>query len=219
MRLYHFTSAKYGLEAIRKRRLKVAEILELNDPFEFLGPVVDTPEDRRALQKWKKQLAISFGIICMSDNWRHPLLWGHYAEKHKGVALGFDVLNPELFQPVRYVERRKTVDDYGVAALSAFGEAEMRTTLYEKFSAWQYEAEYRAYVKLDQKDPKLGLYFMDFVPVLKLAEVIVGSRSDLKRRDVQDALGDYVEHVDAFMSRPAFRSYNVVRQKNDRMWK
>jgi hypothetical protein len=36
MRVYHFTKAVHGLEAIRRRRLKIARISELNDPFEFL---------------------------------------------------------------------------------------------------------------------------------------------------------------------------------------
>ena len=37
MRLYHFLNAEYGLLNIRHRRLKIARINELNDPFEFLG--------------------------------------------------------------------------------------------------------------------------------------------------------------------------------------
>lgn len=37
MRLYHFTSQKFGLLALKDRRLKIARINELNDPFEFLG--------------------------------------------------------------------------------------------------------------------------------------------------------------------------------------
>ena len=34
---YYFTSTKYALEAIKKRRLKAAELDKTNDPYELLG--------------------------------------------------------------------------------------------------------------------------------------------------------------------------------------
>ncbi len=37
MRLYHFTTARYALEAIRDQRLKVARIASLNDPFDVMA--------------------------------------------------------------------------------------------------------------------------------------------------------------------------------------
>ena len=37
MHVYKFLNAKYALEALEKRRLKIARINELNDPFELLG--------------------------------------------------------------------------------------------------------------------------------------------------------------------------------------
>ena len=43
MHVYHFLCAKFGLEALRKRRLRVSRIMDLNDPFEFLG--VDLSEN------------------------------------------------------------------------------------------------------------------------------------------------------------------------------
>jgi hypothetical protein len=43
MRLYHFLNAEYGLLNIRHRRLKIARINELNDPFEFLGVATRAP--------------------------------------------------------------------------------------------------------------------------------------------------------------------------------
>ena len=37
MRLYHFINKKYGLESLSLKRLKIAQIDKLNDPFELLG--------------------------------------------------------------------------------------------------------------------------------------------------------------------------------------
>jgi hypothetical protein len=46
MRVFHFVPAKHGLSDIRHRRLKIATLRELNDPFEFLG--VDLRDQRSA---------------------------------------------------------------------------------------------------------------------------------------------------------------------------
>ena len=37
MLVYHFINKEYGIEDLRKRRLKIATLNELNDPFEFFG--------------------------------------------------------------------------------------------------------------------------------------------------------------------------------------
>jgi len=34
-RLYHFTAAKYAFDNLRNRRLKIAQLDDLNDPFEL----------------------------------------------------------------------------------------------------------------------------------------------------------------------------------------
>ncbi|MGH9611570.1 MAG: hypothetical protein ACRD4P_00670 [Bryobacteraceae bacterium] len=34
---FHFICEKYGLDDIKNRRLKISQIQDLNDPFEFLG--------------------------------------------------------------------------------------------------------------------------------------------------------------------------------------
>jgi len=36
MRLFYFVPANYGIENLIKRRLKLARLNDLNDPFEFL---------------------------------------------------------------------------------------------------------------------------------------------------------------------------------------
>lgn len=37
MRVYHFVNAEFGLDDIRRRRLKIATLNDLNDPFELFG--------------------------------------------------------------------------------------------------------------------------------------------------------------------------------------
>lgn len=51
MRVYKFYPAKWGLEALLKRRLKVSPIDELNDPFEYLS--LDLGD--KNVRAWAKQ--------------------------------------------------------------------------------------------------------------------------------------------------------------------
>ena len=111
MRLYHFISKKYGLESLDLKRLKIAQIDQLNDPFEFLGIELSNPEYRDLFNQLKQDLSEDFGILCFCENYHNPALWAHYAEKHKGLCLGFDVRS-EFCSKVRYSKTRLSVDEF-----------------------------------------------------------------------------------------------------------
>lgn len=110
MLVYHFLDSHYGLENIGNRHLKISRIMELNDPFEFLSVDLTDRECRRALKKTKKELSKTKGILCFSKTWKNPVLWGHYADKHKGICLGFEVDN-SILGKVNYVDSRPPCPD------------------------------------------------------------------------------------------------------------
>ena len=110
MRLYHFIDEKYGLEDLREKHLKVARISDLNDPTEFLAAELSTEEFRHAMESMKESLSNDYGILCFSENWKSLVQWAHYANKHKGLCLGFDI--PDHFlSKVDYVESRLSADE------------------------------------------------------------------------------------------------------------
>lgn len=209
MRAYYFTNAVHGLAAVRDRRLKVARLHELNDPFEFLGVELSDPEFRHALTGTKRQLSNGNGLLCFSKSWRHPMLWAHYADKHRGVSLGFHV-NGEKLEHVSYVNSRFP------KPVNPESEAFVRKLLYTKFAHWSYEDEYRLYVSLN--DQENGLYFVPFSEELTLRQVIVGSESAVTRAEISRALGTLANEVEQFKARPAFKSFKIVRQKDERLW-
>ena len=90
MRVYHFIDEQFGLENIKRRRLKIARIGELNDPFEFIARAEDKLE-RAALRSTKEAQTKSTGLLCFSKSWKNPVQWSHYADRHRGFCLGFDV--------------------------------------------------------------------------------------------------------------------------------
>lgn len=106
MRVYHFTTAEFGLKILQEKRLKISHILKLNDPFEFSSLIESHDfEFRNAVETGKQGIAEIAGIICFSANWKNPVQWAHYADKHTGLCLGFDIPDEHL-EKILYVKER-----------------------------------------------------------------------------------------------------------------
>ena len=69
MRIYHFLPAVHALEDIQKKRIKISEIDQLNDPFELWCVSQENKRFRPALRKYKKDMGERFGLICFSKGW------------------------------------------------------------------------------------------------------------------------------------------------------
>lgn len=217
MRLYYFTTERFGLEAIRDNRIKIARINELNDPFEFLGLALGR-DDRKVMNKWKSSIDSRYGLICMSQDWQHPLLWGHYAEKHHGLCLGFDIAENGTFTKVEYHDERPTLKDLGHSSLAKLNEDDMKKLLFMKFRSWQYESEHRSFCELKDKDPVNDIYFLPFSNEIKLTHVIVGERSSVTRAKLAGVLGDRAATVISFKARVGFRRFEVVENRLKKAW-
>ncbi|MBY2984863.1 DUF2971 domain-containing protein [Rhizobium leguminosarum] len=217
MRLYRFMSAENGLRSIRDRRLRIGRIEELNDDFEFVGIALKLKEERVAFRQMRKHLNEANGILCMSEAWESPLMWAHYGDSHKGMALGFDVPD-EAFYKVDYVKERPTLASMGLNNLDEITAEDIKRLTRMKASGWDYEKEYRSYQRLKDGVPINGQthYFISMNPNLRLREVIVGSRFKTARQEVLDAVND--PSVDVFMARGDFDQFKVVRQNQDSMW-
>lgn len=218
MILYKFLSAKIGLKVLRERQVKVSRILELNDPFEFLGYDLRDKRLRNILKQYKDFLNNSHGVVCLSATWRHPLLWGHYANSHYGLCLGFDVLKEDYFLKVSYQPKRRAWPSDSAGIPAEAGEAELLNILLTKFAGWSYEAEHRAIYRLSDKmfDKNSGMYFTPFDEDLRLVKVIVGSASEVSRGEILEVVD--AESVSIIKARPAFRSFRVVTQQKDPRW-
>lgn len=208
MLLYRFLDVEFALKSIREKRLRISRIHELNDPFEFLGADLSCPEKRSALRTAKQELSRSHGLICFSKTWTNPVLWGHYADRHRGICLGFEIPD-DLPRQVSYVNSRFTwptqMDENFVMRL-----------LFTKFVHWSYEDEYRVYASLNESEN--GHYFYNFSKEMKLKRLIVGPESDVSRDVVLSVLADIGNEVEIFKARAAFRSFQVVRNKDESLW-
>jgi hypothetical protein len=210
LRLYHFTNQKWGRIAIANKRLKIAQISNLNDPFELLATSLRDKKRRRAFIAWKEEMNRQFGVLCFSEGWESPLLWGHYADRHCGLCLGFDVKD-DLLIKVKYQKAR---DD--LRALERFDEEFMKEAIAKKYEEWAYEREQRVFCRLVSPDLIDGLYYREFDDALDLREIIVGPLCNSDRTDLEGIIsyaGLPVGSIELQKARLAFKSYQVVPDK------
>lgn len=217
MRVYRFLKATFGIEALRDRRLKITQISELNDPFELLGVDVSKKGLRARFRGLKESLTQQCGLLCFSKKWRNPVLWSHYADRHRGLCLGFDV-SDDLLMEVTYTEERLAPDGL-LSSNQSVQDTEMKKLLTTKFSHWSYEEEWRCFVSLTDRDPINKHYFYRFSDNLVLREVLVGCESGVSRGELETVLGKSYSQVIRFKTRAAFKRFDIVKNKNESLWK
>lgn len=218
MRAYHFVPADHGLENIKLRRLKLAGLADLNDPFEARAIALGNRARRRAFEKYVEQFSKDKGILCFSRNWKNPVQWSHYADRHRGICLGFDIPD-DMVTAVTYRSERYPASELdGLGAIDGpVEENKFLQMMNTKFKHWEYEDEVRMFASLTDADSR-GHYFADFSPELVLVEVIMGHRCIVKRRAVEDHLGALRGAVALRKARLAFQSYEVVEQMDRSRW-
>jgi len=209
MIVYQFLPLKYALLNLTNQRLKISTFDSLNDPFELFPMNTSHQPFRLKLKNGFKEIVPNFGLMCFSKKWNCPVQWAHYAERHEGVCLGFHV--PEkhrcIFRNVRYVKRKLSLN-------SANPEIVLEKALYTKYSQWSYEAEVRAIIQIDEKDPD-GNCYLNFKDNLILNKVIVGSKCCVSIEQLAKAIQTFQRNIEVFKVRPAFTTFAMVKDHLD----
>jgi hypothetical protein len=209
MRLYYYTSQQYGIQSLNDRRLKIARFTELNDPFDWIGIATNTAQHRRELRKLKQKFDLTNGLLCMSTSWDVPLLWSHYADKHRGICLGFEV-DEDDWEQVDYVDERPTLQTYNRPSVTSLRLSDIHHLMKTKGGDWKYEAEYRKFIRLGAPDLRTGLYFQPFSTGMKLISIHVGERSSVPRSWIKGLVEHNGGTIEMQKVRTAYRSYKVV---------
>ncbi len=206
-RVYKFLCEKWAIEDIKMRRIKISEIHDLNDPFELIPFDLSDPERRKAVLDARNKMN-ERGIFSFSRSWSSPLLWAHYADKHRGICLGFDVARAdEILKIVKYEKERCPFPD-------ELDEEIAQQFLYTKFADWKYEEEVRVYTSRDVEEN--GNYFANFDEDendLTLREVILGHRCCTERGSILALLSSYSEPVSVIKARLSYDSFLVVEDE------
>lgn len=212
MRVFYLTGTQFALSNISLQRLKIARFADLNDPFELLAVDLADKRYRAAFRNTKEQINRDRGLMCFSKSWRNPLLWGHYAEKHAGMCLGFDVPD-KLLASVIYAKTPMKVRVDTETDLPILNERVTNRLIRTKFYDWSYEEEVRLFAALDHDMIESGNYFYSFSSELKLREVILGPRCEVPIDAVRNLLERFDNSVSVVKSRIAFSSFSVVENR------
>ena len=175
IRVYKFLSARNALDDLKKHRIKISKIDELNDPFDLTA--VDTTHSsiKNALEKFIQWFRGTKGILCFSQNWDNILQWSHYGCSHSGICLGFDIPDTQhdggYNLEVSYQPNVLTVQSATDVNLD-FANRLLRT----KYEIWSYEQEIRVFVQINDPPDENGMHWFPFGDDLSLKEVIVGAQ-------------------------------------------
>lgn len=215
MRVFYFTSEKYALEDIQRQRLKISRFNELNDPFELLAADLLDRRHREAFARFKNQINDKAGIVCFSGTWGSPLLWGHYADKHTGMALGFDVVDDKLID-VYYTSMRPKVKFDEVNKVIINGPQVLNDLIRTKFTDWKHENEYRMFAKLDKLEKKAKLSFVKFSEDLVLREVILGINCNTSIEKIKKLVNSESSKIKVIKAGMALRNFKVIEDRSFR---
>ena len=131
---------KYFVDIILKNRLYASKYKDLNDPMEgqYLygdGELNETIRDK--LRNDKGDLR----ICSLSRTKNNELMWSHYTNGQRGVAIGVRIDNLQnTVKPVQYK---------GIAKINAneYNDQTAIEILSNKLGVWEYEQEERAFIR------------------------------------------------------------------------
>lgn len=212
MRLYYLTPAQHAIANIALSRIKISRFADLNDPFELLSVDLADRAQRAKFKSLKEEVNKNTGLLCMSKEWKSPLMWGHYADKHRGICLGFDVDDGDTVE-VNYSLKLEKSDIYSPDGQPS--EKFQRELMRTKFHDWKYENEVRVFLPLAEMESEGGLYFQKFSNRLALKEVILGSECPMSVELVRSLVTDlYAANVvKVSKARIAFTRFEVLTDK------
>jgi len=211
MRVYQLFSEKYAKENLKNQRLKISLFADLNDPFELLS--VELKKNiRTTFQRWKESINKKYGVLCFSRSWKSPVLWSHYADKHKGICLGFDTPDTLLKKVIYKGERLPSDVKKELNEGNLNGRVEEKL-LITKFEHWQYEEEERVILPLDKAYKEKELYFVNFCDNLKIKEVIVGARCKINKAELEKSIETSLSAVLSTKARLAFKTFEVTKDR------
>ncbi|NTF06844.1 DUF2971 domain-containing protein [Agrobacterium rubi] len=208
IRLYYYTKLEYALAAIKNKRLKIALYSALNDPFDFVGIAYSNSNQKKQIEELQKKLSSLSGIICLSQTWKEPLMWGHYADSHKGVCLGFEI-QPGQYKPIKYVSQRPTLASFGKRSIAKLSEQDREIIAFNKFEQWSYEKEWRRIVPLEESDLVDGNYYLPFDENMVLKSVLFGARAEISDHKINQIIAS-TDDVKIAFTAPASTEFDIV---------
>jgi Protein of unknown function (DUF2971) len=111
--------------------LRAREIQRLRDNPDFLRARIEDISRATAAEMDRR-----YRVYCLTTKPACPLMWAHYADKHRGICMELDVWQEDLCSAIKVQYR----DTYPLFPLDDGTDI---SPFYTKSAGWQYEDEYR----------------------------------------------------------------------------
>lgn len=126
---------KHFIDIILNKRLYAPRYDELNDPME--GVYLIDPSNSNVIRLLKEE-KYRTRICSVSKDYKHTLLWAHYADGHKGCCIEVSVPSERgVPEGINYVNDLPIINDL----------REGKDLLIHKSTVWEYEKEVRFFSK------------------------------------------------------------------------
>jgi hypothetical protein len=227
-RVYKFLPAEFALQNLCKRQIKISSFPDMNDPFELLGGLRIDPTLRHHWEVLLSRLNEWCGVLCFSRDWHNAMLWSHYADKHKGICLGFDIgAKLELRKPDYVANRQEFDDDLRVLLAAAPHSMSLKPSdkqfkdcmrvitrmLFTKFDAWSYENELRMFIAQKEEQKQGAFYFAEFDEQIQLRSIVLGARCTTPAKHIEMATAGYSPAITVVRAALSGKSFKVVARR------
>lgn len=176
----------------------------MNDPNEWMpclkinGAVTNSLSDSMNRAAFKERWRGRYGFISFSSKFNNSVMWAHYADKSKGIALEFEIApnaSIPVFQ-VRYQSARYLLDDYEMSKEPNM--EQVRRFMAQKDKVWEYESEWRILVDLSSCSVypnALGqnIYRTSVDTCMRFSGVLLGAECQVQFGHVLSAVGEMKE--------------------------
>jgi hypothetical protein len=148
---------KNFVDIILKNRLYASQYKDLNDPMEGQYYYQSGELNRTIRDKIREEKG-TLRVLSLSRVNNNQLMWSHYADGHKGIAIGVRIDNEKYdVQPIQY-------DGIATIRNSDYNGQTAREILSHKLEVWNYEEEERVF--------QANQMFID----VKIEQIILGQR-------------------------------------------
>jgi hypothetical protein len=183
--LYKYRSLqnfKNFVDIILRNRLYASVYKEMNDPMEGQYYYRQGDYDRQVLRSIRENKR-NLRICSLSRNNHHDLMWSHYADGHRGVAIGVSIdrdlvdIRPVIYEGLHNLSGQIAEDEAA------------REILSHKLNVWSYEEEERVFITESQYVPAV---------ILQVITGSVMSTQDLSMiRDLVQRINPQIEIIRA----------------------
>ncbi len=186
-----------ALAMLASDKVYLSRLDAFNDPFESLhldDEAIAHPE--RPLAR-ASLVEASMRVCSLSEDHQDLLMWGHYADRHRGFCIRFDFArDPKVRKLLFPVEYKPSIPEIVTENPDATAAARMNTLV--KADKWSYEREWRIIGNVPEDQALTTELFLDYTPEA-ISGIIFGVRmSDLHKTLIRKLLRDHsVEFMQA----------------------